>query len=577
MTSSSSLYGTTTTQNTSSTNSTSLYGEAGTPIPDASGNVIVRGDLYVLSGNILTTATTGNIFPANATTINLGLAATAVNIGAATGSTTINNTLFAPGADFGNITIGVATDNTITTTTGDLVLDSATNIVSVAADLSISGTNIDLAQSTDIVYSENNDRTFRPTVISSTGNSSGFRVSAPNAGTSAASTLSVNNSNDSANTEFLAIQARGSALGDTFRFFTGEFIANVINATNKSIAFVDNTNTYATVNPAGPTIGTDLTTKTYVDSQISAGTVTSITGTANQVIASSPTGAVTLSLPQSIATTSNVTFADVIVGDDLTVQGNNVNLAQATTIGYDESGNRANRPQIQSTTGNSSGFRILAPNATTSANSALNLFGSNDIDNGSFLGIATSGSTTAPFSIRSGSYTAGVFGASSKSISIIDGSTTYATINPAGPTATTDLTTKSYVDGLIPTVVTYDFNATSTTGGANLNLVGSNATTDTVKLTNGGHITASYTSGTEVTLGSDATDANTVSTIVARDASGNFSAGVGTFTTVATPAVSYTSGALTITGGAVAPSALTLDDYQTTLALDGGVGMVIAH
>ena len=77
---------------------------------------------------------------------------------------------------------------------------------------------------------------------------------------------------------------------------------------------------------------------------------------------------------------------------------------------------------------------------------------------------------------------------------------------------------------------TYDFNATSTTGGANLNLVGSDATTDTVKLTNGGYITATYTSGTEVTLGSNATNANTASTIVARDASGNFSAGTITAT-----------------------------------------------
>lgn len=39
-----------------------------------------------------------------------------------------------------------------------------------------------------------------------------------------------------------------------------------------------------------------------------SGAVTSITGTANQVIASSPTGAVTLSLPQSIATSSSPTF-----------------------------------------------------------------------------------------------------------------------------------------------------------------------------------------------------------------------------------------------------------------------------
>jgi len=42
----------------------------------------------------------------------------------------------------------------------------------------------------------------------------------------------------------------------------------------------------------------------------------------------------------------------------------------------------------------------------------------------------------------------------------------------------------------------------------------------------GGHITAAYTSGTEVTLGSDATDTYVPGTIVARDASGNFAANV---------------------------------------------------
>ena len=46
----------------------------------------------------------------------------------------------------------------------------------------------------------------------------------------------------------------------------------------------------------------------------SGGGVTSITGTANQVVASASTGAVTLSLPQSIATTSSVQFGSFGVG-----------------------------------------------------------------------------------------------------------------------------------------------------------------------------------------------------------------------------------------------------------------------
>jgi hypothetical protein len=357
-----------------------LYGEAGTPIPDSSGNVIVRGDLYVLSGNILTTAATGNIFPANATTINLGLAATTVNIGANTGTTTINNALVADSGDFGNITIAVTDNQTINTTSGELRLSSTSTAIKLPSvtsvytdntstfnllnqpttvnaftaatalnlgattgttninnDLLIDGVNINLAQSTNFLYSENNNRTNRPEVQSTTGNSSGFRVRAPNTGTSAFSTLSVNNTSDSANTEFLALQARGSALGDTFRIFTGEYIANVLSASNKSVAFVDNTNKYATVNPSGPTIGTDLTTKTYVDAQVASG-VTSITGTANQVIASSSTGAVTLSLPQSIGTGNTPTFAGATLGnitvgvsDDQTITTTTGDLAVTAT------------------------------------------------------------------------------------------------------------------------------------------------------------------------------------------------------------------------------------------------------
>jgi hypothetical protein len=63
---------------------------------------------------------------------------------------------------------------------------------------------------------------------------------------------------------------------------------------------------------AAPSIGTSLVNKTYVDTLV-AGTVTSATGTTNQVLvngttASPQTGAITLSLPQDIATGSTPTF-----------------------------------------------------------------------------------------------------------------------------------------------------------------------------------------------------------------------------------------------------------------------------
>jgi hypothetical protein len=64
----------------------------------------------------------------------------------------------------------------------------------------------------------------------------------------------------------------------------------------------------------------------------SASSVSSITGTANQVIASASTGAVTLSLPQSIATTSAVTFASTQLSNTGILDTNgNVAIALSAT------------------------------------------------------------------------------------------------------------------------------------------------------------------------------------------------------------------------------------------------------
>ena len=79
-------------------------------------------------------------------------------------------------------------------------------------------------------------------------------------------------------------------------------------------------------------VRTDANTITITNTDPGSAGVTSITGTANQVIASSPTGAVTLSLPQSIATTSNPSFAGVIAGlVDIGVSPNPNNVIRTTS------------------------------------------------------------------------------------------------------------------------------------------------------------------------------------------------------------------------------------------------------
>lgn len=70
------------------------------------------------------------------------------------------------------------------------------------------------------------------------------------------------------------------------------------------------------------------------------GGVSSITGTANQVIASAATGAVTLSLPQSIDTNAGVSFARV--GINVVTNNNNLNVLGNCSIGF------ANDPQAPS-------------------------------------------------------------------------------------------------------------------------------------------------------------------------------------------------------------------------------------
>tara|TARA_R110000868_G_scaffold376756_1_gene641833 strand:- start:214 stop:3096 length:2883 start_codon:yes stop_codon:yes gene_type:complete len=52
------------------------------------------------------------------------------------------------GSTFGNVTVGVATDNTISTTTGDLLLDSTTGVVKTVGDLTIGGNDIKASDGT---------------------------------------------------------------------------------------------------------------------------------------------------------------------------------------------------------------------------------------------------------------------------------------------------------------------------------------------------------------------------------------------------------------------------------------------
>jgi hypothetical protein len=95
-------------------------GVGGTAI--ITGNTTITGDLAVNGADITTTSTgTATVFNANATTLNVGQAATTVSLGAATGTTTVRNALTVGGAltaSSGAAAISPANANVVLSPTG---------------------------------------------------------------------------------------------------------------------------------------------------------------------------------------------------------------------------------------------------------------------------------------------------------------------------------------------------------------------------------------------------------------------------------------------------------------------------
>lgn len=109
---------------------------------DASGNATVPGDLAVNGGDITTSSTgTATVFNTNATTLNVGQAATTVSIGATTGTATIRN---ATTAITGNATVGGSA--TVGTTLG------VTGNTTLTGDLAVNGGDITTTAGTATVF-----------------------------------------------------------------------------------------------------------------------------------------------------------------------------------------------------------------------------------------------------------------------------------------------------------------------------------------------------------------------------------------------------------------------------------------
>lgn len=129
---------------------------AATGTTTVNNNFVAAGDLAVNGGDITTTVTgTATVFNTNATTLNIGGAATTVSIGAATGNTTVNNNLVVSG----NLTVegDTTTLNTATLLVEDNIIvlnKNVTGAPSLDAGISIErGTSSDVF----ILWNETSD------------------------------------------------------------------------------------------------------------------------------------------------------------------------------------------------------------------------------------------------------------------------------------------------------------------------------------------------------------------------------------------------------------------------------------
>lgn len=118
-----------------------------------------------------------------------------------------------------------------------------------------------------------------------------------------------------------------------------------------------------------------------------SGSVLSITGTANQVIASSSTGNVTLSLPQSIAMSSSPTFTNLTLGNPLPVGDGGTGVASLTAYAVITGGTSSVNP-LQAIASVGTAGQVLTSNGPGALPSFTNATGTGTVNSGTTPNIA---------------------------------------------------------------------------------------------------------------------------------------------------------------------------------------------
>jgi hypothetical protein len=403
--------------------------------------IVFQGDLAVNGGDLTTTAGTFNLINANATIVNFAGAGTDINIGAATGTTNIKNNLDVDGdvnIDGGDLTVSTATFNLANTTATtvnfagaatDLQIGAATgttninNNLDVDGDVNIDGdaitttaTNFDLLNTTATVVNFAGDGT-TITIGATTGTttirndtavtgdlavnggdlttiSTTFNLANANATTvnafGAATTIEIGAATGTTNiNNNLDVDGDVNIDGDDLTTSSATF--NLLNATATTVSAFGAATTLEIGAATGTTnINNNLTVD--LDLAVNGGDLTTTAGTFNLLNANATTvnfaGAATtieIGAGSGDTTINNNLTVDLdlaVNGGDLTTTATTFNLLNANAISVNFAG--------AATT-----IEIGAATGTTNINNNLNVDGDVNIDGGDLT------ASTATFNLLS--------------------------------------------------------------------------------------------------------------------------------------------------------------------------------
>ena len=442
-------------------------------------NITSDGDIAVNGGDLTTTATTFNLVNTNATTVNFAGAGTAVTIGAnAVGTTTVRNNL---------------------TVNGDLTL-SGTNATLSATSVTIADNAIQLAQRATptnaiadgggIILKGTTDHTLLWDVTNTNWTSSEhFNIVT-------GKSFKVNNV-DVLSATALGSTVVGSSLTSVGTLTGGTWTANLIAGQYGGTGVA---NTGKTI-----TLGGNLTTSGSFNTTIAVSNTTSVTlPTSGTLIGTNDTGTVSNTMlsgaiPNNKLANSSITLNGTLVnlGDTVIVTASLANnLTVGTGLIYDSG-----------TIFNGSSARTISI-----ATSVATLTGTQTFTNKTFTDSSTLFQDDADNTKKMSFDVSAVSASTTRTLSVPNVSGTIITTGDTGSVTNTMLA------GSIANAKLTNSTISGVALGSNL-----------LSLTAGSFLTWSvgttYNGSAASTLAVDATDANTGSKVVSRNASGNFSAG----------------------------------------------------